>query len=48
MISMGETYEGGQEIALYLNTSADYINNFIEDYESKLIKGKKKTIDEEE
>jgi hypothetical protein len=43
MISMGETYEGGSELALHLNTSADYINSFIEDYESKLIKGKKKT-----
>jgi len=47
MISMGETYEGGSELALHLNTSADYINNFIEDYESKLTKGKKqKEIDE--
>ena len=47
MISMGETYEGGAELALHLNTSADYINNFIEDYESKLTKGKKqKEIDE--
>ena len=40
MISMGETYEGGEELALHLNTSADYINNFLEDYESKLVKGK--------
>lgn len=48
MISMGSTYEGGEEIALHLNTSADYINSFIEDYESKLTKGKKqKEIDEE-
>jgi hypothetical protein len=47
MISMGETYEGGSELALNLNTSADYINNFIEDYEIKLNKGKKqKEIDE--
>jgi hypothetical protein len=45
---MGETYEGGSELSLHLNTSADYINSFIEDYESKLIKGKnKKEIDEE-
>lgn len=49
MISMGETYEGGSELALHLNTNADYINSFIEDYESKLTKGKnKKQIDEEE
>lgn len=40
MISMGETYEGGEEIAMHLNTSAEYINNFIEDYENKLNKNK--------
>jgi DNA-directed RNA polymerase specialized sigma24 family protein len=45
MISMGGTYEGGDEIAMYLNTSADYINNFIEDYETKLNKGKKNDPD---
>ena len=49
MISMGSTYDGGDEIALHLNTSADYINSFIEDYESKLTKGKKlKEIDVEQ
>jgi hypothetical protein len=40
MISMGGTYEGGEEIAMHLNTSADYINSFIEDYENKLNKNK--------
>lgn len=40
MISMGETYEGGEEISMHLNTSAEYINNFIEEYESKLNKNK--------
>ena len=48
MISMGETYEGGSELSLHLNTSADYINNFIEDYESKLTKGKKQKEKDEE
>lgn len=42
MISMGGTYEGGEEIAMHLNTSADYINSFIEEYETKLNKGKTK------
>lgn len=48
MISMGDTYEGGSELALHLNTSADYINTFIEDYESKLSKNKinKKDVEE--
>jgi DNA-directed RNA polymerase specialized sigma24 family protein len=45
MISMGSTYEGGDEISMYLNTSADYINNFIEDYETKLNKSKKNDPD---
>jgi hypothetical protein len=40
MISMGATYEGGDEIRLHLNTSAEYINSFIEDYEMKLNKTK--------
>lgn len=48
MISLGETYDGGNEVAMHLNTSAEYINSFIEDYEEKL-KGKKtKGIDNAE
>ena len=39
-IMMGDTFEGGSEIHLHLNTSADYINSFIEDYETKLGKNK--------
>lgn len=35
MISMGETYDGGSEVSMHLNISADYINDFIEDYENK-------------
>jgi DNA-directed RNA polymerase specialized sigma24 family protein len=46
MISMGETYEGGDEVAMHLNTNADYINNFIEEYETKM-KGKKKKEEED-
>lgn len=45
LISMGETYEGGSEIQLHLNTSPDYMNDFIEDYEKKLSKNKEKTND---
>lgn len=43
MISMCETYVGGNEINLNLNTSADYINSFIEDYESKELEKKNKS-----
>lgn len=35
MIAMGGTYDSN-EIQLNLNTSADYINKFIEDYEEKM------------
>ena len=35
MIAMGGTYDSN-EMQLNLNTSADYINKFIEDYEEKL------------
>lgn len=47
MLSMGGTYEG-EDITIHLNASADYINSFIEDYESKLNKGKKKETEVEE
>lgn len=43
MLTTGGTYDSG-EIQLNLNTSADYINQFIEDYEDKL-GGKKKEKD---
>lgn len=39
MIATGDTYESN-EIQLNLNTSADYINQFIEDYEEKITKSK--------
>jgi DNA-directed RNA polymerase specialized sigma subunit len=37
MMMNGETYES-DEVQLHLNTSADYINAFIEDFENKLSK----------
>jgi hypothetical protein len=45
LISLSETFEGGGDIQLHLNTSAEYINSFIEDYESKLNSKKKKDLD---
>ena len=47
MISMGGTYDGGDEVIMNLNASADYINDFIEDYESK-IKSKKNKDESED
>lgn len=41
MIAAGETYSG-EDISLHLNTAADYMNDFIEDFEDKLIKDKEK------
>ena len=48
MISLGETYDGGDEIAMHLNVSGEYINDFIESYETKLnsAKGKKKDAED--
>ena len=45
MMMNGATYESA-EVQLHLNTSADYINSFIEDFENKLTKSKEKPIDE--
>ena len=41
MVSQGATYESN-EVQLHLNTNADYINAFIEDFEDKLHKNKEK------
>jgi hypothetical protein len=41
MIAAGDTYSGN-EIQLHLNTNADYMNSFIEDYEDKLTRDKEK------
>lgn len=40
MVAQGATYESN-EVQLHLNTNADYINSFIEDFEEKLNKNKK-------
>jgi len=47
MISMGGTYDSN-DVQLNLNTGADYINKFIEDYEEKLSGGKKEEKKETE
>lgn len=41
MLSNGGTYDGDEDLSLHLNTDVDYINNFISDYEEKLVKDKK-------
>ena len=41
MIASGDTYSGN-EITLHLNTNADYMNSFIEDFEDKLVRDKEK------
>lgn len=47
-IAMSGTFTGGEDLKMHLNTSADYINTFIEDYETKLNKGKIKKEDSDE
>lgn len=42
MLAMSDTYVGGGEIGLSLNTNADYINSFIEDFETKMNEKKNK------
>jgi hypothetical protein len=45
LLSMGGTYDGGDEISIQIGGSPEnieYINNFITDYETKMNKGKKK------
>ena len=41
MMASGDTYSG-DEIQLNLNTNADYMNSFIEDFEDKLQRDKQK------
>ena len=41
MVAAGETYHG-DEVNLHLNTNADYMNSFIQDFEDKLTKDKEK------
>lgn len=45
MISSGGTYEG--DLTSHLNTNADYIDSFIEDYEAKIERDKSKNKDKE-
>lgn len=46
-IAMSGTFDGAEDLHMHLNTSADYINTFIEDYEEKLNRNKKKEEVEE-
>jgi hypothetical protein len=41
MIAAGETYSG-EDISIHLNTAADYMNDFITDFEDKLTRDKEK------
>lgn len=42
MLALGETHVGGGDVKLHMNLEADYINDFIQDYEDKMNKGKSK------
>lgn len=42
MLATGETYSGGEDINLHLNTNADYMNAFVQDFEDKLARDKEK------
>lgn len=49
LLAAGGTYDSsGGELGMYLNTSADYMDNFIENYEEKLEKNKVKKPEKEE
>ena len=46
MLAIGGTYDSGfEDVSVHLNTSADYMNSFIEDFEDKLDKSKVKKTD---
>jgi len=49
MIAAGNTYDtmAGEELQLNLNVQADYINDFIKDFEDKLQKDKEKKVAKE-
>jgi DNA-directed RNA polymerase specialized sigma24 family protein len=42
MIATGGTYSGGEDLSLNLNTSADYMNSFVQDFEDKQARDKEK------
>lgn len=46
LLMSNETFDGDDEMSMYLNTGADYINSFIEDYELKMANDKKKNIND--
>lgn len=43
MLAMGETHTGGEDVSLYLNLDAEYIDTFIQDYEDKIERDKTKS-----
>ena len=45
LLSTSSTYDGGEDVHLHLNVDADYIDHFIQDYEDKLLREKKKKED---
>jgi len=47
-LAAGQTYEGDEDLSLHLNTAADYMNSFIEDFEDKLNRDKQKKKEKEE
>jgi hypothetical protein len=42
MITTGGTYSSGEDLNIHLSTAADYMNDFIEDFEDKLARDKAK------
>lgn len=42
MLTLGETYTGDDNLELQLTSSAEYMNDFIEDFEDKIAKDKEK------
>lgn len=48
LLSMGGTHTGEEDLQLQLNTSTDYMNSFISDFEDKMAKDKGKKITDDE
>lgn len=42
MVAMGQTHAGGEDISLYLNIDASYIDTYIQEYEDKMERDKQK------
>jgi len=47
MLTLGETHVSGGDVKLHMNLEADYIDSFIEDYEDKIKRDKKKATESE-